>query len=276
MKILVYLNRIPKLFLLILAFILIVFLGVLGYISGAEIAFTIFYLIPISMVVWFIGKWQGILVSIASAAIWLVTYLIFTPSSKIPYWNVSMGFGFFLVFTLTLSKLKNTLQGEKDIARTDFLTDVSNGRHFLELANIEIDRALRYKHPLTIAYMDIDNLKQVNDDFGHSTGNALLHLVAQTIKKNIRSIDTVARLGGDEFAILLPEIENEQVKIVIDRIQKSLLGAMKKNKWPITFSIGVAVCKKPPHKVDDLIKLADNLMYSVKNSGKNMIKQEIF
>jgi diguanylate cyclase (GGDEF)-like protein len=123
--------------------------------------------------------------------------------------------------------------------------------------------------------MDIDNFKQINDGLGHSTGNALLHLVAETIRKNVRAVDIIARLGGDEFAILMPETGYEQSGIVINKVQKYLLDAVEERGWPVTFSFGVVTCNNPLCKVDELIKAADNLMYSVKNSGKNMTRHEV-
>ena len=183
---------------------------------------------------------------------------------------------FFLVFNTVLSTFKNVLEREKKEARSDVLTGVANGRFFYELANIEISRASRYKRPFSVAYIDVDNFKVVNDRFGHSVGDSLLRLVAGTIRNNIRESDIIARLGGDEFALMLPETGYESAQTVISRVQKNLLDVMQKNGWPVTFSIGVATFIEPPNSVDEIVKKADELMYSVKNKGKNSIAYEIF
>jgi diguanylate cyclase (GGDEF)-like protein len=194
----------------------------------------------------------------------------------VPYWNMLMRSGFFLFVVVILSKLKTALEHEKNLSRTDSLTGTANKRAFYELASIEIDRARRYKRPFTAAYIDIDNFKTINDRFGHTIGDCLLQLVATTIRSKTRSTDAVARLGGDEFILLLPETEGESAQKVLHRIQNQLLDAVQKNEWPVTFSIGVATFINPPESVEEMIKKADALMYSAKNSGKNMIKQAVF
>jgi diguanylate cyclase (GGDEF)-like protein len=171
--------------------------------------------------------------------------------------------------------LKSAIEKEKELSRMDFLTRVGNGRYFIELANMEINRARRNKHPLTVAYIDIDNFKMINDRSGHSTGDHLLQLVAYTIKNNIRLTDTVVRMGGDEFAILLPEAGPELAETIIRRVQKINLEMMQENGWPVTFSIGVVTFMTPPSSVDEILKRTDNLMYGAKNTGKNAIKYEI-
>jgi diguanylate cyclase (GGDEF)-like protein len=172
--------------------------------------------------------------------------------------------------------LQNTLKQEKEFSRIDFLTGVQNRRYFIELVNMEINRARRYEHPLTLVCLDLDNFKTVNDCFGHSTGDILLRLVATTIRENIRVTDTVARLGGDEFAILLPETGRNTAEAIMQRIQKIHLDIMKKHGWPVTISIGVATFTKPPSTVDETLRISDQLMYNVKNNGKNSIQYEVF
>jgi diguanylate cyclase (GGDEF)-like protein len=172
--------------------------------------------------------------------------------------------------------LKNTLELKEQLAKTDFLTGVTNARSFFELADLEINRAKRYQHPFTLAYIDLDNFKTVNDTYGHLIGDSLLRLVADTIRNNIRVTDVYARLGGDEFAVLLPETNPEQSEIAINKVQTQLLDEMKKNNWPVTFSIGAVTFLTPPESVDEMIKKADNLMYSAKKNGKNTKKREVW
>jgi len=171
--------------------------------------------------------------------------------------------------------LKNGLEREKALARTDSLTQIANRRAFYELASTEINRAHRYKRPFTIVSMDLDNFKIVNDRFGHKIGDTLLCSVANTIQKNIRATDVVARLGGDEFTVLLPEIGAESARVVAHKLQKELLDTMQTNEWPVTFSMGVVTFNSAPATVDEMLKKADTLMYSAKQSGKNIIKQEV-
>jgi diguanylate cyclase (GGDEF)-like protein len=165
---------------------------------------------------------------------------------------------------------------EKNLARKDMLTGAANRRLFFELAEVEIRRSRRYKHPFTLAYIDLDNFKKVNDTQGHNAGDNVLKVVVETIRKNIREIDLISRLSGDEFVILLPETNLSQAKVVIERTQKGLLFAMQKNSWPVTFSIGVITFEKVPSTADEMVKVADNLMYEVKKSGKNNIRYDVW
>jgi diguanylate cyclase (GGDEF)-like protein len=135
----------------------------------------------------------------------------------------------------------------------------------------EITRARRYNRPLTLLYIDLDNFKQVNDAFGHETGDELLVEVAATIRCNVRATDLVARLGGDEFALLLTETNREAGLVVTNKLRETLLRAMQERNWPVTFSIGVVSFTVPPASVEEMVKQADEVMYSVKQRGKNSI-----
>jgi diguanylate cyclase (GGDEF)-like protein len=267
----------PRSFLIALGFILIAFVGVTRYLTGPEFAFSLFFLLPISLGTWFAGRWVGILLSVMSAVVWLATDLIGGQSYShpvVPLVNETLRLSVFLIVVVILSTLKRVLEREKMFARKDFLTGIANRQAFFEFAGIEINRCRRHGYPLTIAYIDCDNFKVINDRFGHQTGDDLLCSVANTLQKSIRVTDIVARLGGDEFAILLPETGYEPAVVVIRKIQKILLDIMQKNRWPITFSFGVVTFHSPPNTVDEIIKRSDALMYSAKQSGKNMIKHE--
>jgi diguanylate cyclase (GGDEF)-like protein len=269
-----YLNRQPKTLLAGLGVLLVAFVGIFDYISDPEIGFSIFYLLPISLATWFVGIRTGLLISFMCAATWLSIDFIKAGEHShifVPYWNSFMRLGFFVVIAL----LQNALKTEQLQARVDPLTEVANRRHFFEVAHAELERCRRYNRHFTVAYLDLDNFKTVNDTLGHKTGDALLKAVSATIKNNTRSTDTVARLGGDEFALILPETEAEAARFFFDKLNGQLLDVMKERKWPVTFSIGIATFMTPPNSTDDMISQVDALMYSAKKGGKNLIVQEV-
>jgi len=169
------------------------------------------------------------------------------------------------------ARLKLALKREKDDARADFLTHVANRRAFYEAASTESTRARRYHRPLTLLYIDLDNFKQVNDSLGHDVGDELLVHVATTLRSNVRTTDVVARLGGDEFTLLLPETDHNAASVVAEKLRTRLLDSMQAKKWPVTFSIGLASFAPPPASVDEMIKRADEAMYSAKLRGKNSV-----
>ena len=172
--------------------------------------------------------------------------------------------------------LKSAMEREKELARTDFLTGAPNARHFHDLVQQEIDRFQRYRRPFSIAYLDLDNFKTVNDLFGHGVGDKVLCAVVQRVGSRLRKTDVVARLGGDEFAFLLTETDREAAQAIIVEIHRDLLIEMQRQDWPVTFSIGVLTCLDTPQSADELIKKADNLMYSVKKNGKNAVSYSTY
>jgi len=175
-----------------------------------------------------------------------------------------------LLFEMRLKLLR-----EAELSRIDPLTGAANRRSFYEVLEAEISRLNRYRRPLSVAYLDLDNLKRINDRFGHEIGDAVLSTVAATIQKHLRLGDTVARLGGDEFAILLKEADAASAMGAVRRIQKHLREAMDESQWEITFSVGLVTCERPPSSVRETISRADKLMYEVKRAGKNSISQAV-
>jgi diguanylate cyclase (GGDEF)-like protein len=251
----------------------------LNHLVGPEHSSPEFYLVPILLVTWLTERWIGFILSVLGALTWLIVDLTSGATYSlpdIPYWNGVKRLSSFFILTTIVSVLKNTLTHEKEISRIDFLTGIRNRRYFIELVNMEINRARRYEHPLTMVCLDLDNFKAVNDCFGHTTGDILLRLVAHTIRENIRVTDTVARLGGDEFAILMPETGRNIAEVIMQKVQKINLDILRKHGWPVTLSVGVVTFTSPPSTVDEVLRISDRLMYTAKENGKNSIQYEVF
>lgn len=276
----------------VIALFMIALIGVADYLTGSAFAFSIFYLAPISAVTWFVGKRGGIVTAAGCAAALLVTVTANASAysnALVPIWNLMMGMGLFGVVLVILSALRDAIEHERELARTDNLTGVANSRAFIELAQFELKRVARYGHPFSIAYIDIDNFKTVNDHFGHSTGDDLLRTVAETLRRSVRPTDTVARLAGDEFAILFVESNYKEAHAAIRRVQKALAETAKDAAFtspfsalkseglfvPVTFSIGVVTCEDLVDSVDELLHMADTLMYKVKRGSKNGLQHEL-
>lgn len=270
-KIFANLEKAGRVFWGTLGVLLLIIVAFLDFMTGAELSFSIFYLIPIALFTWAINGNIGVATACISAGIWLFIEVLSSPSysnSFVYFWNTIIRLGFFLIPVLLLRNLEQ----ERNFARTDFLTGAMNVRSFHDMSQRELDRSARYHRPFTVAFIDIDNFKTINDTFGHTFGDKVLRSIAQNIKRNLRKTDTIARVGGDEFAILLPETDSDTARITIQKMQKKLMEEMLTNKWPVTFSIGVITMNAPLFTVDEIIGLADKMMYSVKNHGKNDIK----
>lgn len=275
MPVLDFLQRQSKATIIAAGGILVALLWTVDYVTGPDFSFVVFYLFPVFLVTWFAGTGAGIAISLLSGVAWFGADVLTAAGEghpAVPYLNFVTKLAFFLIVNGTVSSLRVSLERERELARTDYVTKVANSRYFAEIALQEIRRAARYQHPFTMAYLDIDDFKAVNDRWGHSTGDALLAEVARTVRNTIRAVDTVARLGGDEFALLLPETGYEASDIVVRKVREDLLRAMKEREWPVTFSIGVVTFVVPPESVDSMIRTADGFMYEVKRAGKNMIR----
>lgn len=260
-------EKIPK---IILGIFLLLGVALLDFYTGAELSFSLFYLIPIAFFSFAFSASVGVGVGFISAAIWLfVDLMTYASHDSFTYlWNSIIRLGFFLLPAILLKSLEQ----ERIHARTDFLTDAINNRYFNDLLEREIERSLRYKHPFTVAFIDLDNFKVINDTFGHTFGDSMLRNIAECMKIHLRKTDVVARVGGDEFALLLPETNPEEAKIAIANLLTQIAEELSARKWPVTFSVGVLTLTAPTLSADKILQQVDKLMYIVKNNGKNNIK----
>jgi diguanylate cyclase (GGDEF) domain len=271
-------RNLPKILLVVLGSIIIGIAAYIDSITGENLSFLCFYLIPVSFFIWYITRRLGVSVSVLCAIIWFVENVNVKAGvlrHEMSYLNMSIELVFFFLVTLLLCSLKQALGINEELSRVDALTGAVNRRAFYDLAGREIVRLERYKHPFTVAYMDIDNFKTVNYRFGHKAGDQLLRSVADAVRKNLRKIDIISRFGGDEFTILLPETGAEAAQAVLSRMRNILLNTMEANKWPVTFTFGTVTFLKPPSSVEEMVKKVGSLMYSGKDSGMNTIEQEI-
>jgi len=247
----------------------------LDYITGSELSFSLFYLIPIAVFSLVFSGTAGVAVAFVSAGVWLMIEVMTangSSSSFIYLWNTIIRLGFFLLPALLL----RAFEQERSHARTDYLTGAINNRYFNEIMQMEIDRSIRYKRPFTIAFIDIDNFKTINDTFGHTFGDSLLRSIAENMKKHLRKTDYVARVGGDEFVLLLPETDTTAARLAISNLFQKLAEEMRGRNWPVTYSVGVLTLNAPPLSTDNILREVDKMMYSVKNNGKDSIKYEVY
>jgi diguanylate cyclase (GGDEF)-like protein/PAS domain S-box-containing protein len=160
-------------------------------------------------------------------------------------------------------------------ARTDSLTGVNNRRHFLELAEAEINRALRYRSSLSVLMIDVDFFKDVNDTHGHAAGDQVLCRLTDVCRAGLRETDPVGRIGGEEFAVLLPETDLVGAQDVAERLRASVAAtAVSRADGPdlrFTVSIGVASFQQSDGSLDGLLRAADDGLYMAKRGGRNRV-----
>jgi diguanylate cyclase (GGDEF)-like protein len=258
----------------------ILLLSALDYLSGYEYAFSIFYLFPIMLVTWYLGQNEGIIFSLISAGAWSIANHLAGETFSSPLispFNALTRLVFFLVVVFLLHRVRRSLEIERKLSRTDPLTGALNSRAFYEIAANRLERCRRKERPLSLAYIDLDNFKYINDRLGHLKGDETLRIVAETLRSTLRSTDIVARMGGDEFVVLLPNSYPEAAQHAIERARLELGKRMQQEQWPVTISIGLVTsdCSKDELDIETLIRSADDAMYVAKRKGKNTLDQNL-
>ncbi len=157
----------------------------------------------------------------------------------------------------------------KKLAITDSITGLFNHRHFQASIQNEVARALRYSHLVSLALIDVDFLKNVNDSKGHPMGDQVLKEVAELLKNGVRTTDVVCRYGGDEFAIILPHTDAQGAKELAEKIRIACNQSTSPLLSGITLSLGVSTLEGKINDTRLLIESADQALYHAKRNGKN-------
>lgn len=261
-----------------LALVSTVLLGTVDIATGFEISFSIFYLGPVALSTWYAGRREGFLTSAVAAAAWFLADSIAGHSYSsplIPFWNALVRFGYFTITVYLLTRLRRQLELERHLARIDGLSGTLNRRAFQERLEYALAMAARNGQPLTLAYLDLDNFKLINDTLGHAAGDITIRQVARVLIESTRRTDIVARLGGDEFALLLPDTDRDGAAQLLQETRVSLLSASPHADFPIRCSIGAVTFSGKLPTCDQAIGAADALMYEVKSAGKDAIESRV-
>lgn len=254
------------------AFALIPLVGLGDHWSNPDVSFPFLYIAPIALIAWVGSRRIAVAASAISTLSWFAAD--FMPTRVEPHflfyaWNFGSRLLPLLLISIVVSMLGDVMRRDHELSRTDSLTGAMNRRGFREAAERELSRASRRGEPLALVYIDIDDFKRVNDTQGHDTGDRLLKAVASTIARSLRASDGLARIGGDEFAILLPGAGPEDAHAVVEKLQRGQRDLSLTEGIPVTFSVGVVVCRQPPASLDVLLQAADRQMYDVKLERRN-------
>lgn len=272
------LSRWPRGRLWVLFIGLTLFVGVADWASGERYTVYVLYFPIVALSAWLLGMRAAIVFSFLGSILWIVDDVV-SPPEPLPYlakyWQASIRFIVFVAFANALVRLQRTMKHEFRLSHFDSLTGLSNRGSLFGSGPRDLARCRREGKPLTAIFIDLDDFKKVNDFQGHAEGDRVLQVVADCIRGTARKSDLIARIGGDEFVVLAAEMGFEQARTFIDRMLKNLRMAMTKGNWPVTFSIGAATYEFPPETIDELIRTADELMYTVKRSRKDSVRHEL-
>lgn len=248
------------------------------YATGAELAFSVFYLVPIVAAAWIAPPAVAALVAIGAGLAFPLSDALAgreAGAGWVPVWNFAVRSGTNLVVAGLTRALRRALEQERELARVDSLTGALNARSFFELAEREVARSRRTGNPLTVVYLDLDGFKHVNDTHGHSAGDDVLKDVAGALCGGTRPADVVGRLGGDEFVLLFPDTDAAAATNPLNRVRAAVRTIADRTGYEISASMGAATFLRPPDDVNALLRAADELMYEAKKDGKDRILQRM-
>lgn len=270
--------RVPAGGIFLLAVAGVAAVGVVDYLVGYEISVSLFYLAPVAVAAWYGGPRDGIALAGLSCASWFAADVISGhPYSHpaIPVWNAGVRFGFFAVVAGLVSVYRDALRRQRQLLRTDALTGLANRRAFGDALAHDLALARRRGSALSLAYLDLDDFKAVNDTAGHAEGDRVLRTVGEVLGRSFREADTAARLGGDEFAFLLPDTGPEGAAEVARKLARELRQAFLAAQWPVDCSIGVVTFPHSRVSLADALAAADRAMYEAKKGGKGMVVSRV-
>ncbi|MGM0442296.1 MAG: GGDEF domain-containing protein [Elusimicrobiota bacterium] len=170
---------------------------------------------------------------------------------------------------------EDKIEALTDFALKDGFTKLYDKKILFHDLKQEIEKAKRYDSVFSVAMLDLDNLKVINDTYGHKAGDKAIQKIAEVLKKNIRKADSSYRYGGDEFVILFPKLQKEQASSAVEKIMSKIRNEKLKSEsgnFKLTVSIGLTAFKKDVRSAKDIIKQVDDLLYKAKQDGKNNFK----
>src|SRR5450759_1459678 len=215
-------RRAPLVFLGSLPAILLI--ALVDQLTGTRVSLIALYVIPVGLLSWSFGRPGGHGAALVAAVAGLVADLL-TPAgdtTALIAWNAGSVLMLSWIVAEVLARLHRALDEQRDLARTDSLTGVANGRQFREAAEVEMERVTRYGGTFTVAFLDVDHFKEVNETLGHDAGDRLLSEIAHALTSRLRRVDLVARFGGDEFVVLLPETDREAACVALENVRESI------------------------------------------------------
>lgn len=244
----------------------------------AHLALSLMLLPPVMLVAWYVGVGWGLTAALFVVLTWLAIDLLWidrTVPGWVLYANAGVRATVLCLVALLVAALRQAYRQQRLLATSDALTGLGNRLRFVAVAEAERQRAARFGQPITLAYLDLDDFKAVNDRFGHEKGDEVLRLIGRFLSNRLRSIDSAARLGGDEFVVLLPQTGEQAGLHVIADVQAGIVATLLEHGFEVGVSAGVVTFLQAPRTVDEMLQIGDRLMYQAKRDGKGNLRHAL-
>ncbi len=275
------LDQLPRSTILALSLSLVLGTGLIEGRIAPGLSCLVFYLLPITLTTWFMGLRPGLAIALLSSVVTAAAQILLQPNVQMPQilssgWNAVALLAVGGIVADLLHRVKVTDAIGQELSRIDAATGAINRRFFLELLEAEFNRAERYKFALTLAYIDLTNFNQLNEQLGHQAGDELLYQFIEQLSQALRANDVVARLDGNEFALLLPQTNDIQAQQVFTRLHPQMKEVLETESLHLEYSIGVATFLEMPDTFEELTAETEKLLKTIKTSGKNRLEYQIF
>jgi len=247
----------------------------MDFATGEEVRILALYFMPLLVAGWYLGRLGTAVFTVLTTAVWVsVLYSIGIRLNGTQQWVISAlatGVGF-LTVALLVGFLRSALDQAHALARTDPLTGLPNRRELTGSVARELALCKRGGRAATLASIDLNDFKLVNDKLGHQRGDEVLWVFAGILNRSIRASDSAARIGGDEFVIFMPDTNADQAAQLIDRIRQATESTPAFHSSGVTLSVGTYSEDPAASELSAMLVEADALMYDAKRRGKGMRK----
>jgi diguanylate cyclase (GGDEF)-like protein len=251
-------------------------IGVGATIATALPSLGLLHLVPVALATAAIGARRGAVLALLAATVWMVTaWPPFAPATGTLAAEASVrAFGLLFVVALVHVTMEQ-LRFASHLSSTDELTGLPNRRAFVQRAELELARMRRTGAVMTVAYLDVDAFKTINDEHGHDRGDEVLRRIGEVLEQRLRATDLAARIGGDEFALLLPDTDAAHAAPLLRSLRTAITTATVARGLPVTVSVGATTYRRAPGSVRVLLRHPDELLCEVKREGGRALRHVV-
>ncbi len=259
---------------LLLSFAFIVAVGITDYRDSVLLQPSVFYILPIMAVTWYVNRTWGVVFALLAMGIAGLADLhtdvrLYAGYGGAFLWQSAAHLLLYLLIVAGLDTTALRFNELRQKAEKDLLTGVLNKLTFHHYLRHHLRLARHENWLITVAYVDLDKFKLINDTCGHSEGDRILREVASIMRETLRQTDAIGRLGGDEFAFILQNTPTSGVQAVLESLRQAMRVRFAEERLPVTCSIGAVTFVDPPLDEQTALQIADSLMYQAKQSGRD-------